>query len=315
MLPHAPSQSPTISLAVPFFNESGGLGLFFQRVERVLDALAESYEIVCVDDGSHDSTLSELKAERTRNTRIRVVALTRNFGKEAALAAAMDHCRGEAIIPIDSDLQDPPELISAMVAKWREGYPVVVAKRRQRDGESWLKRFTAHTFYRLFNHMSETPIPLDVGDFRLLDRRVYESLNLLRERNRFNKGLFAWVGYRTATIDFDRDAREVGSSKWSFWKLWNFALDGIFSFSTAPLRVWTYVGVLIAAGAFLYALFVISWTLIFGNEAPGYASLMVVLLFLGGVQLISLGVIGEYIGRIFKETKARPLYLVDKELD
>jgi polyisoprenyl-phosphate glycosyltransferase len=310
-----PPSAVVLSLAVPMYNEAEGVRAFFARVEPILDGLGEAYEIVCVDDGSKDATLAELRRERERNPRIRVLALTRNFGKEAALAAALDHCEGAAIVPLDADLQDPPELIVELVAAWREGYPVVVARRRQRDGESWFKRASAHAFYRLFNQVADRPIPADVGDFRLLDRRVLEALRQLKERNRFTKGLFAWVGFRTKEIWFDREARVAGTSKWNYWKLWNFALDGIFAFSTAPLRIWTYLGLLIAGAAFLYALFIVIWTLVFGNDAPGFASLMVAILFLGGVQLISLGVLGEYIARIFKETKGRPVYLVDRELD
>lgn len=306
---------PILSLAVPFYNEGEAVGLFFDRVIPLVQALGESFEIVCVNDGSRDDTLARLIAAREKHPSVRVVNLTRNFGKEAALAAALDYCRGKAVIPMDADLQDPPELVGEMVTKWREGFPVVIARRRRRDGEGLLKRKSAHLFYRLFNRVADNPIPADVGDFRLIDRRVLESMSLLKERNRFTKGLFAWVGYPTAEILFDREAREVGSSKWNYWKLWNFALDGIFSFSTAPLRIWTYLGALVAGGSFAYALFIIARTLIYGRDAPGYASLMVVILFLGGVQLISLGVIGEYIGRIFKETKRRPIYLVDREVD
>lgn len=309
--------SPVLSLAVPFYNEADGMRAFFDRVEGVLAKVEASYEIVCVNDGSRDSTLADLERERARDPRIRVVNLTRNFGKEAALAAALDHCRGEAIIPMDADLQDPPELVVQMVAHWREGYPVVVARRRRRQGDGWFKKTSAHGFYRLFNRMSETAIPADVGDFRLIDRRVLGALQQLKERNRFTKGLFAWVGFRTKEVWFDREPREAGTSKWNYWKLWNFALDGIFAFSTTPLRIWTYLGATIASGAFAYAAFIIGRTLIFGRDpaAPGYASLIVVILFLGGIQLISLGVLGEYIGRIFKETKGRPIYLVDRELD
>jgi|TARA_B110000438_G_C15818726_1_gene653221 glycosyltransferase involved in cell wall biosynthesis len=315
-VPNLDDSIPTLSLAVPFYNEAGGVSGFFERVEPILADLGVTYEVVAVNDGSSDSTLEELLAEKERNDSIRVVNLTRNFGKEAALTAALDHCIGQAVIPIDGDLQDPPELIGDLLAKWREGYPVVIAKRRRRDGEGFIKRTTAHGFYRFFNKLSEISIPEDVGDFRLMDRKVIDAMKLLGEGNRFNKGLFAWVGYRTATIDFDREGRRVGHSKWNYWKLWNFALDGIFSFSSVPLRIWTYLGAMIATASFSYALFILIRTLVYGRdaEAPGYASLMVVILFLGGIQLISLGVMGEYIGRIFRETKGRPLYIaVDPE--
>lgn len=315
---HTPDDTlPLLSLAVPFFNESGGVRHFFHRVEPILKNLEISYEIVAVNDGSTDTTLAELLAERESNSAVRIIDLTRNFGKEAALTAALDHCLGRAVIPIDADLQDPPELIGDLLSKWHEGYPVVVAKRRRRDGEGILKRAAAHGFYRFFNQLSEVPIPSDVGDYRLMDRKVLDAVRALGERSRFNKGLFAWVGYRTAMIEFDREGRKTGASKWNLWKLWNFALDGIFSFSTVPLRIWTYLGASIASASFAYALFILIRTLIYGRdaEAPGYASLMVVILFLGGIQLISLGVLGEYIGRIFKETKARPVYLVKSGRD
>lgn len=317
MEPFDAAENPSLilSLGVPMRDEGDAVRGFFERVVPVLEQLGEPFEIVCVDDGSTDSTLLELESARAKDGRIRVVKLTRNFGKEAALAAALDHCRGRAIIPIDADLQDPPEVIGEMFAAWQAGHPVVIARRRRREGDGWLKRLGARAFYRLFNTVSNTAIPIDAGDFRLIDRRVLEAMQLLQERNRFTKGLFAWVGFESKEIWFDREAREAGASKWSFWKLWNFALDGIFSFSTAPLRIWTYLGLAVSGGAFAYGLFLIVRTLFFFKTTPGYISLMVVILFLGGIQLISLGVLGEYIGRIFKETKRRPLYLVDRELD
>ena len=300
----------TLSIVVPLYCEESNLDHLFKRLERVLDDLALSYEIVCVDDGSRDSTLQGLNNHHQRNSRIKVVALSRNFGKELALTAGIDYAVGAAVVPIDADLQDPPELIGALVDKWREGYDVVYARRRSRQGESWLKKMTANNFYRVMERMSNVPIPRDTGDFRLLDRRVVDVLKCLPERTRFMKGLFAWVGYRQTEVAYDRDARHSGETKWNYWRLWNFAIDGITSFSLAPLRVWSYVGISFAVLSLLYGSFLILRTLISGSDVPGYASLMVAVLFLGGVQMISLGVLGEYLGRVYEEVKGRPLYLV-----
>lgn len=299
-----------ISVVVPLYCEESNIDYLFERLERVLDDLGLSYEIVCVDDGSYDNTLKGLGDHHRRNPRIKVVALSRNFGKELALTAGIDYAVGAAVVPIDADLQDPPELIGALVTKWREGYDVVYARRRSRQGESWLKKTTANSFYRVMERMSNVPIPRDTGDFRLLDRRVVDVLKLLPERTRFMKGLFAWVGYRQTEVVYDRDARHSGETKWNYWRLWNFAIDGITSFSLAPLRVWSYVGVAFALLSFLYGTFLLLRTLIGGIDVPGYASLMVAVLFLGGVQMVSLGVLGEYLGRVYEEVKGRPLYLV-----
>lgn len=301
---------PTLSLAVPMYDEEESLDVFFERVEQVMADLGETYEIVCVNDGSRDHTMEGLLQHVERNPRIVVLDLSRNFGKEIALTAAIDHCRGRAVIPLDADLQDPPELVGEMLQRWREGYDVVCAVRRQRDADTWLKRFTARRFYRWFNRVAEVALPQDAGDFRLMDRKVVEALSGLRERNRFMKGLFAWTGYKTAFVYFDRPDRAMGTSKWNYWKLWNFALDGIFAFSTAPLRVWTYVGGAISLSAFIYAVYIAIRKLFGDIEVPGYASLVVFMLFLSGIQLIGLGVIGEYVGRIYKESKQRPLYLL-----
>lgn len=279
----------------------------------MLDQLGLSYEIVCVNDGSTDDTLERLLAYQREDTRIIVIDLSRNFGKEAATTAAIDHASGRAVIPFDADLQDPPEIIPKLVEAWREGAKVVTARRSRRFGESWLKQWTSKTFYRLFNKVSDTPLPPDTGDFRLMDREVVDALKQLPERNRFMKGLFAWVGFPTKEVHFTRAPRSAGQSKWNYWKLWNFALEGIFSFTTLPLRVWTYLGLFISFISFLYALFIVLRTLIFGIDQPGYASIIVVILFLGGIQLISLGIIGEYLGRIYNETKGRPVYLARKD--
>ncbi|MEO1622211.1 MAG: glycosyltransferase family 2 protein [Cyanobacteria bacterium J06632_3] len=299
-----------ISVVVPLYCEESNIEYLFRRLEAVLDKLALPYEIVCVDDGSHDNTLQGLRAQWERNPQIKVVALSRNFGKEVALSAGLDYARGQAVIPIDADLQDPPELIGTLVAKWKEGYDVVYAKRRSRQGESWFKKWTANSFYRVISQMSKVPIPQDTGDFRLLDRRVVEVLVRLPERTRFMKGLFAWVGYRQIEVLYDRDPRYSGETKWNYWRLWNFAVDGIVSFSATPLKVWSYVGITFAILSFLYGSYLFWRTIFFGIDVPGYASLMVAVLFLGGVQMVSLGILGEYLGRVYEEVKGRPLYLV-----
>ncbi|MGB3765808.1 MAG: glycosyltransferase family 2 protein [Phormidesmis sp.] len=299
-----------ISVVVPLYCEESNIDYLFKRLECVLDDLGLPYEIICVDDGSQDNTLNGLGDHHRRNPRIKVVALSRNFGKELALTAGIDYAVGAAVVPIDADLQDPPELIGALVAKWKEGYDVVYARRRSRQGESWFKTMTANNFYRVMERMSNVPIPRDTGDFRLLDRRVVDVLKLLPERTRFMKGLFAWVGYRQTEVVYDRDARYSGETKWNYWRLWNFAIDGITSFSLVPLRVWSYVGIAFALLSFLYGTFLFVRTLIDGIDVPGYASLMVAVLFLGGVQMVSLGVLGEYLGRVYEEVKGRPLYLV-----
>ena len=299
-----------ISVVVPLYCEESNIEYLFGRLEAVLDQLGLMYEIVCVDDGSYDDTLKELRAQWARNNRIKVVALSRNFGKEVALSAGIDYARGQAVIPIDADLQDPPELIETLVAKWKEGYDVVYAKRRSRQGESWFKKWTANAFYRVIGRMSKVPIPQDTGDFRLLDRRVVDVLVRLPERTRFMKGLFAWVGYRQVEVLYDRDPRYSGETKWNYWRLWNFAVDGIVSFSATPLKVWSYIGITFAILSFLYGSYLFLRTVFFGIDLPGYASLMVAVLFLGGVQMVSLGILGEYLGRVYEEVKGRPLYLV-----
>ncbi|MEM6252256.1 MAG: glycosyltransferase family 2 protein [Cyanobacteria bacterium P01_D01_bin.156] len=305
-----PELAPELSIVVPLYCEESNVDYLFQRLEAVAQNLGVTYEIVCVDDGSKDQTLLRLIDHHRRNPSIKVVSLARNFGKELALTAGIDYSRGQAVVPIDADLQDPPECIRQLIEKWREGYDVVYAKRRSRSGETWLKKFSANGFYRIIGRMSQVPIPQDTGDFRLMDRRVIEALKKLPERTRFMKGLFAWVGYQQTFIIYDRDPRHSGNTKWNYWKLWNFAIDGIVSFSSTPLRVWGYLGVAISILSFLYASFLIIRTLILGIDVPGYASLMVAILFLGGIQLVSLGIIGEYLGRVYEEVKQRPLYLV-----
>lgn len=273
----------------------------------------EPYEIVFINDGSRDNTLNVLLNAKQNFKNIRIINFSRNFGKEAALTAGLDKARGEAAIPIDVDLQDPPELIKELVARWREGYDVVLAKRVDRTSDSFAKRVSADLFYKLNGKISNVDIPNNVGDFRLMSKRVVEALKQLPENQRFMKGLFAWVGFKTVVIEYVREKREAGQSSFNGWKLWNFALDGITSFSTLPLRIWLYIGALVSFLSFLYGSFIILKTLIFGVDLPGYASLAVIMLFLGGIQLIGIGILGEYIGRIYSESKRRPSYIIEGE--
>ncbi len=299
-----------LSIIVPIYNEAGNLDYLFERLLGVLNSLNMNYEIICVNDGSKDDTLTQLILYHQTNPSIKIINLSRNFGKEVALSAGIDYAQGKAVIPLDADLQDPPELIQELVIKWQEGFDVVYATRRSRQGETWTKRFTAQIFYQTMGKMTKIEIPPNTGDFRLMDRKVVNAIKKLPERTRFMKGLFAWVGYRQASILFDRKPRFQGQTTWTYWKLWNFALDGILSFSLVPLKIWSYLGLLISIISLIYAIFLVIRTLILGIDVPGYASLMVATLFLGGIQLISLGVIGEYLGRVYEEVKARPLYLV-----
>lgn len=302
--------NPTLSLVVPMYNESEVIDVFFQRVFKVLDDLGEPFEIVCINDGSKDDTLAKLIRKNEEDDRIKVIDLSRNFGKEVALTAGLDHALGDAVIPIDSDLQDPPELILEMFEKWREGFDVVLAIRNDRRADSVLKRNSANWFYAIMKRMGEVPIPPNAGDFRLMDRQVVEAMKRVPERTRFMKGLFAWLGFRSTIIYFARENRAAGESGWPYWKLWNFALEGLVSFSTAPLKIWTYIGVATSLAAIIYLIVVVSRTLILGVDVPGYASLMAVILFFSGLNMLSLGVIGEYLSRVFIEVKQRPLYLV-----
>ena len=267
-------------------------------------------EIIYVNDGSIDGSLNKIHRLMAEDTRVAIVDLSRNFGKEIAMTAGLDHAHGDAVVVIDADLQDPPELIPEMIEQWQSGYDVVYAQRTSRAGESAFKKSTAHVFYRLIQKLSRVQIPHDAGDFRLLSRRAVEALSGLREQHRFMKGLFAWIGYPQKAIQYERDARYGGETKWNYIGLWNFAIEGITSFSTIPLKVATYVGMLTALGAFLYGMFIVLETILYGNPVAGYPSLLVVVLFLGGIQLMALGVIGEYLGRMFDETKGRPLYLI-----
>lgn len=299
-----------LSIVVPMHNEEDVIDAFFADIEPVLQSITPDYEIVCVNDGSTDGTEAKLRECCREMPNVRLVSLTRNFGKEIALTAGIDYADGDAVVPIDADLQDPPEVIPLMVEKWLEGFDMVLAVRSDRSTDTLFKRLTSNGFYRLAGWLSETPIPANAGDFRLMDRCVVNALKQLPERTRFMKGLFAWLGFRQATVYYKRAARAAGETKWKSWKLWNFALEGIFSFSTLPLRVWTYVGMVTALCALGYMGFVIGKTLIFGVDVPGYASILVVVLFFSGLNMIGLGIMGEYVGRTFIETKRRPVYLV-----
>ncbi|WP_298136509.1 glycosyltransferase family 2 protein [Acidiferrobacter sp.] len=301
---------PVLSFVVPCYNEAANIRALYERICAVMAACPETWECICVNDGSRDETLGALTALQDKDPRVRVIDLSRNFGKEAALTAGLDHARGAAAIPLDADFQDPPELIPELVAHWRAGYDVVNAVRLSREGESLVKRASAHAFYRIFNRISKVPIPEDTGDFRLLSRPVLDALRQLPERRRFMKGLFAWVGFRTTSVSYHRAPRQAGHTTWNYVRLWRFAMDGILSFSDAPLRVASYLGLAVSLLSFLYALNLLVQTLLFGNPVKGYPSLMVALLFLGGVQLMALGVIGEYLGRVYDESKGRPVYII-----
>jgi len=305
---------PSLSVVVPVFNEQDVLTEFHRRLSAVLDRLALDAEVVYVNDGSADASMALLTALHERDPRVVLIDLSRNFGKEAAMSAGLDFADGDAVVLIDADLQDPPELIEGMLQTWREGYDVVLMRRRVRANESWLKKATSHAFYRVISRMGTIPIPEDVGDFRLLSRRAVAALRRLPERSRFMKGLFAWIGYPTRELLYDRDGRFAGASKFNYWRLWNFALEGIISFSAAPLKSASYFGMAIALVAFAYGLFILLKTLLYGDPVPGFPTLVTLVLFLGGLQLVALGVIGEYLARMFVEVKQRPLYLVARHL-
>lgn len=303
---------PLLSIIAPVKDEQDLIASFVERVSAILDQVAPDgdWEILFIDDGSSDATLFAIAAAHARDARVRALSLSRNFGKEAALSAGLDYAAGQAVVPMDVDLQDPPEILVQMVEKWRSGSDVVYGVRRNRQSDALSKRVTAGLYYRTHNWLSQDKIPEHAGDFRLLDRKVVEVIRKLPERNRFMKGLFAWGGFRQDAVEYDRVERSAGTSKFNYWKLWTLAIDGITSASTVPLRVWSYVGAMIAMVALGYAGFVAVRTMIFGSDVPGYASIMVSMLFLGGIQLISLGVLGEYVGRILTETKQRPIYVV-----
>lgn len=302
----------SLCVVVPCFNEADVLPLLHQRLVSALAAIDADSSILYVDDGSRDTTRALIESLAITDARVGLIALARNFGKEAAMTAGLDHADADAVVIVDADLQDPPELIATFWNLFLEGHDVVFGVRRSRAGESWLKRATANAFYRIIGRLSRTPIPADTGDFRLLSRRAILALRGLRERHRFMKGLFGWIGYRQIGVPYDREPRAAGSTKWNYWRLWNFAIEGITSFSAAPLKIATYIGLLTSLCAFGYGVVVIIRTLLYGDPVAGYPSLMVVMLFLGGMQLMALGLIGEYLGRLYEEGKQRPLYLVDR---
>ena len=301
-----------ISLIVPCYNEEQNIEPFIDAVDKLFQTIPYKLELIAINDGSKDETLSQLLKMQETHSYIKVIDLSRNFGKESALSAGLFHVSGDAAIPIDADLQHPLELIPQMLDLWLSGYEVVLAKRTNRKTDTAIQRVSAQIFYNLHNKISDIKIPADVGDFRLMDRSVVNALNALKENCRFMKGLFAWVGFKTTTISYEVSPRLHGSSKFKTWQLWNFALEGITSFSTAPLKVWTYAGVAIAGISLLYALFIILKTIFFGSDLAGYPSILVSILFMGGIQLISIGTLGEYIGRIYTESKNRPPYIVRK---
>jgi glycosyltransferase involved in cell wall biosynthesis len=301
-----------LTVVVPAYNESDGLREFHGRLAGVLGRLDLDADVLYVDDGSRDDTWNVMSALRAADPRVATLKLSRNFGKELALTAGIDATDADAVVVIDADLQDPPELIPQFVQLWRDGNDVVFGTRSTRAGETRLKRFTSAAFYRVMQRLSATPLPRDTGDFRLLSRRAVDALKQLRERQRFMKGLFTWVGFRQKAVAYDRDPRFAGSSKFNYWRLWNFALEGITSFSGAPLKIATYLGILTAFLAFGFGIWVLAKALLFGDPVRGYPTLMLVILFLGGMQLMALGMIGEYLGRLYMEAKQRPLYLIDE---
>ncbi|HEU4732625.1 MAG TPA: glycosyltransferase family 2 protein [Kofleriaceae bacterium] len=302
--------APVVSIVAPAYNEAANLAAFVKAMTGVLDRLGEPWEIVFVDDGSRDDTLGIVLAARALDPRLKLVSLARNFGKDIALSAGLAHARGRAVIPIDCDLQHPPELIPEMVEKWRAGADMVIGVRTRRTEEGFVRRTTARMYYGLMRRMTNIAIPPNAGDFRLLDRKIVDVINQMPERCRFMKGIFAWPGFKSCEVPFQANVRAGGRTRWSVWKLWRFALDGLFSFSTVPLKMWTYLGGLSALGAFIYLTITLVQKLVFGIAAPGYASLLIVMLGLNGLLLVSNGIQGEYIARIFEEVKGRPLFVV-----
>lgn len=303
-----------LSIVVPIFNESLNLDGFFARLVPVLEGVGEPFEVICIDDGSRDDSVAKLTARTLADPRIKLLVFSRNFGKEAALSAGLANATGEAVIPIDADLQHPPELIPEMVAKWREGFDVVYAVRRSRTGQGLLSRLQAKAFYWVFDKLSDVPLPREVGDFRLLDRKVVDAINAMPERTRFMKGIFAWVGFRQTGLPYTQEERQFGETSFNVMRLFRFAFDGLVAFSDMPLRIWTVVGSVISGFAFFYIVVRLVRTLLYGIDVPGYESIIVTILFLGGVQLITLGIIGHYLGRVFNEVKGRPLYIIRERL-
>ncbi|KIL98130.1 Glycosyl transferase family 2 [Paramagnetospirillum magnetotacticum MS-1] len=301
---------PTLSVVIPCYNEGDNIALLFGRLLPVLNGLDVSFEVICINDGSKDDTLGRLLDVQKGEPCLRVIDLSRNFGKEKALSAGLFHSRGQAVVPMDADLQHPPEAIADMIAKWREGFEVVFARRDARTGQTLSEKLFARAFYWVFDHLSDVHLPREVGDFRLMDRKVVDTINQMPERSRFMKGIFAWVGYRHAEIVYRQGERAAGTTKFNSWKLLRFAFDGLTSFSNFPLRVWSWVGATVSSLAFLYIVFRLIRTMIWGIDVPGYESTLMSVLFLGGIQLLTLGIIGDYLGRVFDEVKGRPLFII-----
>ena len=303
-----------ISIVIPVFNEEKGLALLVDRLLPVLESEAVAFEVIFVNDGSRDGSLQELKRLNTRHDRLKLISFSRNFGKECAIAAGLVYARGAAVILMDSDLQHPPEVLSTFLERWREGYQIVYGQRLDRRTDGAVRRLSSRVFYRLFRLMTKTELPRDAGDFRLLDRRAVDALNRLGERARYNNGLYSWIGFRSIGVPYSVGDRSIGTSKWSPRRLANFAIDGLTSFSTMPLKVWSYLGLLVSLIALAYATMFLVKTMIFGADVPGFPTLVISIMLLSGAQLISLGVIGEYLGRVYEEVKARPLYIVAEEV-
>ncbi len=311
-----PEAAPALTIIVPAYNEQEVLPIFHERLSAALASCDIAWDVLYVNDGSSDATLSTMLGLQLKDRRVAVLNLSRNFGKEIALTAGLDHARAtDAVVVIDADLQDPPEVIPELIAAWRKGFDIAYAQRNTRAGETWMKKATAAAFYRVMQRLGgKVQLPPDTGDFRLMSRRALDALLQLREQHRFMKGLFAWIGFPSIAVPYDRAPRAAGTTKWNYWKLWNFSLEGITSFTVAPLKIATYVGLLTAIAALIYLVQLIIRTVFFGNPVAGYPSLLAVVLFLGGIQMMMLGIIGEYLGRIFNETKGRPLYLVERHL-
>ena len=301
-----------ISIVVPVYDEESNIKYFYNSLKKVISN-KENYEILFINDGSSDNTLNEIKKIGKKDKRVKFINFSRNFGKESALTAGIEFANGDCLIPIDADLQDPPHLINKLIENWKKGYDVVLAKRINRVSDSYLKRVTAYIFYKFFNKLSETQIPENVGDFRLIDRKVIDALKKLPETNRFMKGLFAWIGFNTTVIEYERPARKKGLTKFNAFSLLKLALTGLTSFSNAPLRIWAYLGIFFSVSSFLYAFYVLFKTIIYGIDTPGYASIIIVILFMGGLQLLGIGIIGEYIGKTYSESKRRPPFIVSSK--
>lgn len=307
---------PDISVIVSMYNEEEVIDAFFNEVNKVLSELKNySYEIICINDGSRDNTLNMLKSYAQKDKHIKVISFSRNFGKEKAMYAGLSECSGRCAMPMDADLQDPTELIHKFIKKWEEGFQNIYGVRTDRSSEGFFKRFTAGMFYKLSCRMADVPLPANAGDYRLIDRKIIDNIKQIKDRRLFMKYIFNWPGYKSCGVEYTRKPRAAGTTKWNYWKLWNFALDGITASTTLPLRLWTYAGGLIASVSFVYTAYIVLRTFIYGRDVPGYASLLVAVLFFGGLQLMALGVIGEYLGRVLEEVRERPLYIINEKIN